>query len=192
MPPPEPPAEDLQGEVQFRGSTMSADTVAEPDTAVIVTDETVAVHPMADAKPESPLEFTVPTDGIRRLECDGFMCRSITLETATETYDIPTMGLNEGKFRQTIAETADLANTCIRLNLDRLGVCPCGVGTYAGCVLCVIGFALVLSVVGALLGAGLLVAGVALLVGAYVARKIGQWRGANVWERKRDEADATA
>lgn len=192
MPPPEPPAEDLPGEVQFRGSTVSSDTVAEPDTEVIVTGEAVAVHPKADAKPDSPLEFTIPTDEIRRMECNGFMCRTITLATGTETYEIPTNGLNEGNFRRAIAENAGLANTCMRLNLDRIGICPCGAGTYAGCVLCVIGFALVLSVVGALLGAGLLVAGIALLIVAYAARKCGQWRGANVWEGKAEDADAAA
>ena len=191
MPPPDATAEDPPGKVQFRGQTVSSDKVAEPDTEVVVTDEVVAVHPMATADPANPIEFTISTDEIGLMECDGFMCRTITLETETDSYEIPTRGLNEGNFREAVAETANLANTCMRLNLDRLGVCPCSAGTYAGCVLCVIGFALVLSVVGALLGAGLLAVGIGLLIVAYAARKCGKWRGANVWEREANGPDAT-
>lgn len=190
MPPPEKPAEDLPGDVQFRGSTMSSDMVAEPDTEVIVTDEVVAVHPMAEADPDSPLEYTVPLDEVTRMECEGFMCRTITLETPTESYEIPAVGLKEGHLRQAIVDNTKLTNPCIRLDIDRLGTCPCSMGTYAGCLLTVLGFALVLSVVGALLGAVLMVVGIGLNVLAYGLRKVGKWRGANVWEREQPETNA--
>lgn len=192
MPPPDPPAEDPPGNVQFRDTTMSSDTVAKSDTEVIVTDEAVVVHPLADAEPESPLEFLLPLEEIRRLQCEGFLCRTVRLESTEGTYEVPTEGLNEGTFRRAIVDNSDLTNHCARLNLDRLGVCPCGVGTKAGCVLCVLGIALVVSVVGALLGAGLFAVGIGLLVLAYAARKCGSWRGANVWERDVNGPDATA
>ncbi len=192
MTPSGPPVEDLPGQVQFRGSTASGDTVVEPDTEVVVTDEVVAVHPMAEAEPNSPLAFTVSLDEILRVRCEGFVCRSITLETPTETYEIPTLELDELNFRRAIVENANLSNTCMRLNLDRLGICPCGAGTYTGCVFTVIGIAMVFSVVGALLGAVFLTAGLALLLLSYGARKYGQLRGANVWERESNETDATA
>ncbi|MEF8771384.1 hypothetical protein [Halodesulfurarchaeum sp.] len=192
MPPPEPPAEDLPGKVQFRASTVSSDTVAEPDTEVIVTDEVVAVRPMAEADPDSPLEYTVPLDEVTRMECEGFMCRTVTIETPTETYGIPTAGLKEGHLRQAIVDNTTLTNPCIRLDIDRLGTCPCAMGTYAGCLLTVLGFGLVLSVVGALLGAVVMGVGIGLTVLAYGLRKVGKWRGANVWEGNAEEADAAA
>ncbi len=192
MPPTESPAEDPPGTVTFRGTTKSSTHVAEPDTAVIVTDEAVAAHPLPSGDADSPVEFMLRLDELERLQCEGFMCRSVLLETATETYEVPTMGLDEGAFRRAIVEHSDLGNTCVRLNLDRLGVCPCEVGTQAGCAVCVLGVALMLSVVGALLGAGLLVVGLAVLCMAYAGRKYGQWRGANVWERAGEEADAAS
>lgn len=189
MPPPESPAEDPPGTVQFRGTTKSSTRVADPDTAVIVTDEAVAAHPLPSGESDSPVEFMLPLNELQRLQCEGFMCRSVLLESETATYEVPTMGLDEGAFRRAIVQHSDLGNTCVRLNLDRLGVCPCEVGTQAGCAVCVLGVALMLSVVGALLGAGLLVVGLAVLCVAFAARKAGKWRGANVWERPGEEAD---
>lgn len=192
MTPPDPPTEDPPGRVQFRGRTKSREDLVEPDTSVVVTDEVVAIHPTDDAEPEDPIAFTVPLEEIRRVRCEGFVCRSIAIETDTAEYQVPTGALDELAFRRAVVENAGLANGCLRLNLDRLGICPCGTGTYAGCMLTIVGIALVLSIVGALLGAGFLVGGLGLLALSYGARKYGQWRGANVWEQEPNGTDTPA
>ena len=187
---PDQPTGDPPGRVQFRGSTKSTENLVEPDTSVVVTDEVVAVHPTDDAEPETPIAFTVPLEDIRRLQCDGFVCRAITIGTGTTEYELPTSGLDELAFRRAIVENSGLSNHCLRLNLDRFGICPCGAGTYAGCMLSVVGIALVLSVVGALLGAAFLAGGIGILALSYGARKFGKRRGANVWERETNGTDA--
>lgn len=192
MKPSETTLKDLPGQVQFRDTTVSEDSVIEPDTEVVVTDEVVAVRPLPDAVPESPIEFTVRLDAIRRIRCEGFLCRSISIETTTDQYEIPTMELDELRFRKTLVEQADLTNGCMRLNLDNLGICPCGVGVYTGCIMSVVGFAMILTVVGALLGAVVLAAGLALIGLTYVSRKYGKWRGANIWERERHGTESPA
>lgn len=189
MPEPEPGADEPPGETQFRGTSVRSQTASEPDTEVIVTDQAVAVRPV-ESDPTGPAPFVVPLEAVRRMQCDGFLCRSITLETWEDSFEIPTFGLDEGALRRAIAEHSQLSNDCVRLNLDRFGVCPCTVGTNVGCVLSVVGVALVLSVVGALLGAIVLAVGLVLLGGAYAARKSSQLRGANVWDREH-EGDAT-
>lgn len=186
MPEPEPGADEPPGEMQFRGTAVRSRKASEPDTEVIVTDQVVAVRPIDSDRPD----FVVPLEELRRMQCEGFLCRSITLETSTDSYEVPAFGLDEGALRRAIAEHSRLSNDCVRLNLDRFGACPCTVGVNVGCVLSVVGVALVLSVVGALLGAIVLAAGFALLGGAYAARKCSQLRGANVWDREH-EGDAT-
>ncbi|MFP4529881.1 MAG: hypothetical protein ACLFNC_01165 [Halodesulfurarchaeum sp.] len=186
MPEPEPGADEPPGETQFHGTAVRDQKATEPDTEVVVTDQVVSVRPIDSDRPE----FVVPLEEVRRMHCDGFLCRSITLETSADSYEVPAFGLDEGALRRVIAEHSHLSNDCVRLNLDRFGLCPCTVGTNAGCALCVVGIALVLSVVGALLGAIVLAAGIALLGLAYASRKCSQIRGANVWERE-VEGDAT-
>lgn len=190
MPEPEPGTNEPPGERQYRDTAVRGQKASDPDTEVIVTDQVVAVRPVG---PNSTGEgaFEVPLEDVRRMQCDGFLCRSITLETGEDSFEIPTFGLDEGALRRAIAEHSQLSNDCVKLNLDRFGACPCTVGTNAGCVLCVIGIALVLSVVGALLGAIVLAAGLALLGLAYASRKGSQLRGANVWERKTEGDAAT-
>lgn len=185
MPEPETGADELPGEMQFMGTAVRSQKASEPDTEVVVTDQVVSVRPIDSDRPA----FEVPLEEIRRMQCDGFLCRTITIETSADSYEVPTFGLDEGALRRAIAEHSRLSNDCVRLNLDRFGACPCTVGTNAGCVLSVIGIALVLSVVGALLGAVVLAAGIVLLGAAYATRKCSKLRGANVWDRE-SEGDA--
>ena len=192
MPPSEPTTGDLPGGVLFRGTTTSSETVAEPDTEVVVTDEVVAVHPKTGRKPDTPVAFTIPLEAVRRVRCEGFICRRIVLETADESYAIQAVELDELRFRRAIVENAGLTNTCMRLNLDRFGICPCRTGTLAGCLVAIVGIATIITVVGAPLGVVLLTVGIGLLLLTYLARAYGSYRGANVWEGKPNESEATA
>lgn len=184
MTPSVPASEELPGDIQFRGSTVSDETVTEPDTQVVVTDEIIAVYPNPGVNPDSPIEFMFSLNEPLRVRCEGYICRTVMLKTITSMYELSAVTLNEMKFRQAIIETADLVNDATRLNLDRIGICPCWTGVFAGAVLSIVGFASVLTVAGASLGALLLGFGLGLLGLTYVARKFGKYRGANIWERK--------
>lgn len=164
----------IPGKTLFQGTTR--------DTKIVVTDEMVAASPVSNAAEESSIEFMLPLNEIQRVQCDGLLCRSVTLESENASYEVPMMELDEMAFRRAIVEHTDLDNTCVRLNLDRLGVCPCEVEMKTGCVACILGIALILSVVGALLGTVVLTVGLLFLLIAFVSRKFNKWRGANVWE----------
>ncbi|AOW80740.1 hypothetical protein HTSR_1568 [Halodesulfurarchaeum formicicum] len=189
MPPPSQPQSTGRA-VQFRGQTRSRDDVSTVDTAVVVTGETVSVNPLAGVESDSALDFSVPLADITALRCEGMLCRAITLETDTAEYRIPTADLDETAFRNAILQATDLENSCTRLSLGQYGICLCGPGTYAGCLLTVAGLGMILSVVGAALGVLVAGAGVLLLAAVFLSRTISKWRGANVWERPRTGATA--
>lgn len=170
-------------DVQFRGRTTGGGSVGERDVEVIVTGETLTVRPMTDAEDGGQEPFTVPFAAVKRLRCQGFLSRSVALETDEGTYTVSMDGLDEREFRRAIVEHADLENDCRCLDLGRFGSCPCSVATTVGCGLAVVGFAIILSIVGALLGAMILAVGLGLLGVAFGLRTFQQWRGANVWER---------
>ncbi|MCU4716738.1 hypothetical protein [Halapricum hydrolyticum] len=172
---------------RFDSETLYEEHVAgdrqcgEPDTAIAVTESGVYVRPIAESG--GPLEFALGHEEITGLQCHGMVNRSIAIETDDASYEIPTTMLDERRFRQAIVERSGLSNPCRRLVVDRLGVCPCTAGSSLGCLLIVAGIGLVLSVFGALLGIGAIAAGAALLLLAYMFRKVSTWRGANRWER---------
>lgn len=171
----------LDSEPLYEGHLAGDRQCGEPDTAIAVTESGVYARPIAEG--EGTLEFALAYEEITGLECCGVLNRSITIETEDGSYEIPTTMLDESRFRQAILKHSDLSNPCRRLELDRLGVCPCAVGSSLGCLLIVAGIGLVLSVFGALLGIGVIAAGATLLLLAYLSRKISAWRGANRWER---------
>lgn len=171
-------------DVRYRGTTMSDEMVPEPDTEVVVTDRAVHVRPLEGADPDTPLEFSVPLSEIESLSCEGFVCRSVTLDTGAETYEVPTEALNELKFRQAIIDGAELSNPCYRLGLDRLGFCPCEPATIGGCVLCVLGIGFALTIVGAAIGAVVFAAGLLVLGVVAASRKFSAYRGSNVWKQE--------
>lgn len=176
---------DVEGEeVLYQGQTTSGEGVGEPDTAVVVTAEHLHARPLPGEETDSSLDFSISLADIRTLRCDGVLCRTVTLETDVETITIPTSGLNEGRFRHAIVSHSHLTNSCARFGLDRYGVCPCGIGTYLGCLLLVVGVGLVLSVVGALIGIAAIGVGGGTIALASLVRKVSEWRGANVWNRR--------
>jgi len=177
--------EAVPGSVQFRDSTYSDDSVAEPDIEVLVTDEVVVVRPMDGVKAETPIGFTIRHDKIRRIRCEGFLCRSIVIESTTGEYEVQTRGLDEVGFRNAVVDHADLNNPHLQLPLDALGICPCKVGIYAGSMLLLIGVGMIFTLVGALLGAGIFTAGLAVIGLTYLARRYNAHRRANVWGRNR-------
>ncbi|QSG09115.1 hypothetical protein [Halapricum desulfuricans] len=170
---------DFDSEVVYQGQIAGTRQCGEPDTTVAVTERGVHARPIK----EGGLEFSLPYETITGLQCHGALNRSITIETAEASYEIPTTMLEERRFREAIVDHGNLTNPCTRLPFDRLGVCPCAVGSSLGCLLVVAGIGLVLTVFGALLGAGFIAAGVTLLALAYLSRKVAAWRGSNRWER---------
>ncbi len=187
---PHPHSFDVSGgeNACYRGRTTSSESFGEPDTEVVVTDQCIHVKPVAGKSDEGDLQFTLGLDDITTLECDGIIDRAVTLQTDGESYTIPTNELDEGRFRGAIVDHSSLTNPCTRLGLDRYGICPCSVGT-AGCLLIAIGFGLILSVFGVLLGVAAVGIGALLLLAVYAFRKISQWRGANVWERRGNDTE---
>ena len=184
-----PPHTSAETGVSFRGEARSEDAGA-PDTAVLVTDEAVITRPLPDTESDSPPDFPVPLADSDALSCDGMLCRSVTLETDTETYRIPTSGLDEGAFRSAILAQTELENSCTRLGLGQYGICLCGSGTYAGCLLTIVGVGLILSIVGAAMGAAVAAAGLGILAVVFLVRTVAKWRGSNVWERGGPESPA--
>ena len=158
--------------------------------SIAVTESGVYARPIAESG--GPLEFALGHEEITGLQCHGMVNRSITIETADASYEIATTMLDERQFRGVIVEYGHLSNPCKRRISDRLGVCPCTVGSSVGCLLLVVGIGLVLSVFGALLGVGAIGVGIMLLLLAYLSRKIAAWRGANRWERTNGSEQPTA
>ncbi|MFW6018121.1 MAG: hypothetical protein ACOCPX_04810 [Halapricum sp.] len=177
-------------EAVYEGRIAGNRQCGEPDTEITVTE--AGVHARSIDGSDGALEFSLAYEAITGLQCNGVLNRSITIETDDASYEVPTTMLDERQFRQAIVEHGDLSNPCGRRIADRIGVCPCTAGTSLGCVLVVAGIGLVLSVFGALLGAGAIAAGVTLLVLAYLSRKIAAWRGANRWERTNGSEQLTA
>ncbi|MFW6384209.1 MAG: hypothetical protein ACOCZC_02295 [Halodesulfurarchaeum sp.] len=178
MPPPENPSDER---THYRGQTRSRPDLVAPDTEIVVTDAVVAARPLEEG--EGQLDFEVPLGDLTELRCEGLLCRSMTLQTDHEAFEIPTDELDEGALRAAIIEHASLENTCTRLSIGNAGTCLCGKATCVGCLLTVVGIGLVLSVVGALLGVAVGGLGILMLIGVCGARKLSTWRGSNVWER---------
>ncbi|MGM0398839.1 MAG: hypothetical protein ACQEQY_07570 [Halobacteriota archaeon] len=170
-------------EVQFRGRTRSSDDVSTVDTELVVTGDCVRARPLEGVDSDSALDFSISLAEVTALRCEGLLCRSVSLETECEEVRIPTHELDELAFRNAVLAATDLENSCTRLGLGQYGICLCGPGTYVGCLLTVGGLGMILSVIGATLGAVVGGAGVALLAVIFLARSISKWRGANVWER---------
>lgn len=172
----------LEGDgVVYQGRTTSGEVVGEPNTAVAVTAEHLHARPLAGTESDESLDFSITLDDIQTLQCDGIFRRTVTLETDEETVSIPMDGLNEGRFRHALVSNSHLSNSCARLDLDRYGVCPCGIGTCVGSLLVVAGVAMILSVVGALLGVVFIGVGTGMIGLAFLGRKLSEWRDANVW-----------
>jgi len=171
----------FDSETVYQSRIAGDQQCGEPDTTISVTKG--GVHAVPTKSTENALEFTLSHEDITGLQCQGVLNRSITIETDEASYEIPTTMLDESRFRQAIVEYSGLSNPCRRVAVDRLRVCPCAAGSSLGCLLIVAGIGLVLSVFGALLGVGAIAAGTALLLLAYLSRKVSQWRGSNRWER---------
>jgi len=175
-------------DVVYEGRIAGDQQCGEPDTAISVTESGIDVRPTEEG--DGTLEFTLRYEDITGLGCHGVVGRSITIETDEASYVIPTTMLDERRFRRAIVERSDLSNPCRRLAIDRLGLCPCAVGSSLGCLLIVVGVGLVLSVFGAVLGVGAIAAGTALLLVAYLSRQVSEWRGSNHWERTNESGTA--
>lgn len=159
------------------------------DTVISVTESGIDARSTEES--DGTLEFALSHEDVTGLECHGVVRRSITIETDGASYEIPTTMLDEYRFRQAIVERSDLSNSCRRLAVDRLGLCPCAVGSSLGCLLIVAGIGLVLSVFGAVLGVGAIATGTVLLLVAYLSRKVSEWRGSNHWERTNESGTVT-
>jgi hypothetical protein len=176
---------DIEGEeVSYQGQTTVGEEVGEPDTAVAVTAEHLHASPLAGTESDESLDFSIALDDINTLQCDGILRRTVTLETDEETVTIPLNGFNEGRFRHALVSNSHLTNSCARLDLDRYGLCPCGIGTCVGSLLVVAGVAMILSVVGALLGILVIGVGAGMIGLVSLVRKLSEWRDANVWTQR--------
>jgi hypothetical protein len=168
--------------IAFRGEAAS-DGGATPATEILVTERTIIARPLGRADDEARSSVSVELADVVSLRCSGMLCRTMTLETPDGPHTIPTTGLDERALRNAIVESAGLHNDCSTVGLETLGVCLCGPGTYAGCLLTVLGLGLTFTVVGALFGAVIGGVGVAILAAVFVAHTVAERRGANVWTR---------
>lgn len=162
----------------FRGKTAS-DGGRAADTELLVTDTAVVARPLTSD--DDSLSVSVELADIVSLQCSGLLCRTVTLETSEDSYDIPTTHLDERAFRTAIVQQTGLENECSGAGFGTLGVCLCGTGTEVGCLLAVAGLALTLSVVGAFFGAVVGGAGLLVLAAVYGVHGVVKRQGANVW-----------
>lgn len=175
---------DLEGEtVLYQAEVTGGEQVGDPDTAIVVTPDHLHARPLQEADRASALDFTLPLERVETFRCNGVLCRTMTIEAEGNTVTIPGEELDEPRFRDALVENTQLSNPERGLSLEKYGLCPCRC-TRLGCLLVVGGIGLMLSVFGLLLGLASVGVGIGLITLVYVGEKVGEWRGANVWDRQ--------
>jgi hypothetical protein len=178
-------------EVIYRAEIASEGQFGQPDTAVVVTDRTLRARPLPDVDTDSEMSLSVPLAEIESLRCEGVLSRTLTVETATETIAIPTVGLDTSRFKAAIVEHSQLTAPSGRFGFDAYSVAPCEWATSLGAAFLVIGIGMSVTFIGIVFGAPLAGAGLLILLLVAARRRLAEVRGTNVWRRRESGTEPT-
>jgi len=166
------------------GAEISTEGGADdPDTILLVSEETLCATPIAGQESGSALDFSLDVDEIDQLRCEGVLAEAITVDAGDEAYTIPTGDLKRAEFTATIVEHSHLTNPCEWMGLNQRGFSLCKYVTCFGCALVALGVACCITVIGIVVGLPLIGLGIAFLLAALAYRSVCDWRGLNVWKR---------
>lgn len=175
--------------MEYGGEIVTGGETGIPDTVILVTSDELIASPIAGKEDVSTMDFTIQLDDIVELECGGYFGDEVTIKTASDSYQIPSEGIDSVKFTCAVVENSPLTNTCERLGFGLCRLSICKWATCAGCALVLVGIAFSITMIGIVLGLPFIGAGIALILFSALYKYLGDCMNDNTWTRQEQEAN---